>query len=282
MFKRRGQPTNQGEKKPRSSDLVIRSNGWNIPLPPDLMYHIIDTYLATSAIIALCAAFPVLQSYCHPQPYRHITVYIHKAWLPSQKLFIRIELSECPPTQEQDNSIVLSTLDDLGYAGTEKARGVLSLVSDLTHDLASIHLDITVRWNELEKYVKVYIFALLQRSGLRSVTLKGCDIPVNQLGVVQNLQTLDVDNSLGRPDNVSLLGKSGKVYVEEVRLRGGLQYCLIGPGTPFNWSRLRAIDYYGYRGSPQGLLELCSSTLQALELAIYGEDGEQLFIPNSP
>ena len=258
MFKRRGKRTAQ----------------WNIPLPPDIMYHIIDTYLASSTIIALCVAFPVLRP-----PYRHITVYIRQAWVPPQKLYIKIGLSKCP---EQDNSILLSTLDDLGHAGTKKERGMLSLVSDLTHDLASIHLDITVRWNELEKYVKVYIFALLQRSGLRSVTLKGCDIPVNQLGVVQNLQTLDVDNSLGRPDNVSLLGKSGKVYVEEVRLRGGLQYCLIGPGTPFNWSRLRVIDYYGYRGSPQGLLELCSSSLQALELAIYGEDGEQLFIPNSP
>ncbi|EDR02814.1 uncharacterized protein LACBIDRAFT_308103 [Laccaria bicolor S238N-H82] len=272
MFKRRGQPTNQSEKKPHSSALAIQSNGWNIPLPPDLMYHIIDTYLATSAIIALCIAFPVLRSFCHPQPYRHITVYIHKAWLPSQKLFIRIELSECPPTLEQDNSISLSTLDDLGYAGTEKARGVLSLVSDLTHDLTSIHLDITVKWNELDKYVKVYIFALLQRSGLRSATLKSFDFPVNLLGVVQNLKTLDVDTSLGCPDNVYPPGERGKVYVEEVRLRGGLQHCLIGPRTPFNWSKLRAIEYYGYRGNLQELLELCSSSLQVLELAIYGED----------
>jgi hypothetical protein len=282
MFKRQGQPNAQSEKNTHSSDVAFQSNEWNIPLPPDLIYLIIDTYLATSTIIALCVAFPVLRPYCHPQPYRHITVYIHKAWLPSQKLFIRIELSECPPTLEQDNSIFLSTLDDLGYAGTEKARGVLSLVSDLTHDLTSIHLDVTVRWNELDKYVKVHIFSLLQRSGLRSVTLKSCDIPVNLLGVVQNLKTLDVDTSLGRPDIFALSGKRGKVYVEEVRLRVGLQHCLIGPGTPFDWSRLRAIEYYGYRGSPQGLLELCSSSLQVLELAIYGEDGEQLFIPNSP
>jgi hypothetical protein len=246
------------------------------------MYHIIDTYLATSTIIALCVAFPVLRSYCHPQPYRHITVYIHKAWLPSQKFSIRIELSKCPPTLEQDNPISLSTLDDLGYAGKGKARGVLSLVSDLTHDLTSIHMNISVRWNELDKYVKVYIFTLLQRSGLRSVKLKYCDIPVNLLGVVQNLQTLDVDMSLGRPDNVSWSGKREKVYVEEVRLRDGLQDCLIGPGTPFDWSRLRAIEYYGCQGNPHRLLELCSSSLQVLGLAIYSGDGEQSFIPNSP
>ena len=266
--------------KCRGPDLANHSNEWNIPLPPDLMYHIIDTYLATSTIIALCAAFPVLRSYCHPQPYQHMTVYIHETRLPSEKLFIRIELFQCPPTL--GSSIFLSTLDDLGYAGTEKARGVLSLVSHLTHDLTSIRLEISVRWNELDKYVKVYIFALLRRSGLRSVTLKGCDIPVNRLGVVQNLQTLDVDTFLGRPNNLSLLGKRGTVYVEEVRLRGGLQYCLIGPGTPFNWSRLRAIEYTRCQGGPQGLLKLCSSSLQVLELEIYGEDGEQLFIPNLP
>jgi hypothetical protein len=265
-----------------SSDLVIQSNEWNIPLPPDLMYHIIDTYLATSTIIALCVAFPVLRPYCHPQPYRHITVYIRKGWLPSQKPYVEIGLSKCPPTLEKDNSILLSTLDNLGYARTEEARGVLSLVRDLTHDLTSIHLDITVAWNELDEYLKVYIFALLQRSGLCSVELKYCDIPVNLLGVVQNLKTLDVDTSLGDPDNVSLSGERGKVYVEEVRLCGGLQYCLIGPGTPFDWSRLRAIKYNGYQARPQGLLELCSSSLQVLDLTIYGEEGKQLFIPNSP
>ena len=218
MFKRRGR------KNPHS---------WNIPLPPDLMYHIIDTYLATSTILALCIAFPVLRPYCHPQPYRHICVGISKAWLPSEKFFITIGLSKCPPTLEQDHSIFLSTLDDLGY-GTKKARGVLSLVSDLTHDLTSIHLDIRVKWNELDKYVKVYIFALLQCSDLCSVKLSECDIPVNLLSVVQNLKTLDVDMSPGPPDNISLWGKRGKVYVEEVCLHGSFSYCLIGPGTPFN------------------------------------------------
>jgi len=298
MFKRRGQPTTQSKKNPRSqseknphsqsernphsSDLAIQSNEWNIPLPPDLMYHIISTYLATctSTIIALWAAFPVLWPYCHPQPYRHITVYIRKAWVPSQKLYIKIGLSKGPPPQGRD-AILLSTLDDLGYAGTEKERGILSLVSDLTHDLTSIHLDIAIRWNKLDEYVKVYIFALLQRSSLCSVKLTNCNIPVNLLGAVQNLKTLDVDRSLGRPDNVSLSGERGKVYVEEVRLRGGLKYCLIGPGTPFDWSRLRAIEYYGYQQWPEGLLELCSSSLQVLEIPLY-KDGEQLFIPNSP
>ena len=277
MFKRRGKPTTQSQK-----NRAIRSNEWNVPLPPDLMYHIIDTYLATSTILALCVAFPVLRPYCHPHPYRHITVYIREAWKPSQKLYIKIGLSKCPPTREQDNSILLSTLDDLGYASTEKERGILSLVSDLTHDLTSIHLDITIRWNVLDEYVKVYIFALLRRSGVCSVELKHCDIPVNLLSVVQNLKTLDVDASLGRPDNVSLSGERGMVYVEEVRLYSGVQYRLIGPGTPFNWSRLRAIEYYGYQDRPEGLLELCSSSLQVLEIELYDEDSEQLFIPDSP
>jgi len=252
---------------------------WNIPLPPDLMYHIIDTYLGICTIIALCIAFPVLRPYCHLQPYRHITVYISKIPLFSQELNIFIGLSKCPRTLKEDDFVSKNTF---GYADTEKAPDILSLVSDLTHDLTSIHLHITVRWNELDKYVKVHIFALLQRSGLRSVTLKHCDIPVNLLGVVQNLKTLDVDESLGSPNNVSLRGKRGKVYVEEVRLRGDLQYCLIAPGTPFDWSRLRAIEYTRCRGGPQGLLELCSSSLQVLELAIDGDKGEQLFIPNSP
>ena len=168
MFKRRGKPTTH-----------IQSNEWNIPLPPDLMYHIIDTYLATSTVIALCVAFPVLRPYCHPQPYRHITVYICKGWSRSQNLLIKIGLSKCPPTLEQEDSILLSTLDDLGYAGTEKARGILSLVSDLTHDITSIHLHTIEKWNKLDEYVKVYIIALLQRSGLCSVKLTYCDIPVN-------------------------------------------------------------------------------------------------------
>ena len=267
MFKRRG------------PDLANHSNEWNIPLPPDLMHHIIDTYLASLTIMALCVAFPVLRPYCYPQPYQHITIYIGYAQLP-EKLFIRIELSQCPPIP--GNSIFLSTQDDLGYAGTEKAHGVLSLVSDFMHDLISIHLDLGVTWDELDKYVKVYVFALLQRSGLRSVTLNYCDIPVNRLGVVNNLQRLDVDTSLGRPDILSLSRLRGRVYVEEVRLRGGLKYCLIGPGTPFNWSRLRVLEYTKCRGGPQGLLKLCSSSLQELVLEIYGENGEQLFIPNSP
>ena len=309
MFNRRGQPTTRSEKNLHSSDLAIQSNEWNIPpldlaiqsnewnippsdlgiqsnkwnipLPPDLMYHIIDTYLATTTILALCVAFPVLQPYCHPQPYQHIHVYIRDGWLSSQKLFIEIGLSKCPPTLEKDNDILLSTRHDLGYVGTEKERGILCLVNDLTHNLTSIHLSITVKWNELDEYVKVYILALLQRSGLCSVKLEYCNIPVNLLSMVQNLKTLDVDMSLGRPDNVSLSGKRGKVYVEEVRLRGGFQYCLIGPGTPFNWSRLRVIEYYGYDNRPQGLFELCSSSLQVLELTLY-EDGKQLLTPNSP
>ena len=263
MFKRRGR------KNPHS---------WNIPLPPDLMYHIIDTYLATSTTIALCIAFPVLWPYCRSQPYRHITVYIREARLPSQKLSIKIALSKCPPTLEKDNSTFLSTLDDLGYAGTKKERGILTLVSDLTHDLTSIHLDITIRWNKLDEYVKVYIFALLQRSGLSSVKLKYCDIPINLLSVVQNLKRLDVDMSLGPPDILSLWGGRGKVYVEEVRLCGNLPYCLFSPRTPFNWSRLRAIEYNGYQNTLQELLELCSSSLQVLDLTVYDEnDGEQLF-----
>ena len=150
------------------------------------------------------------------------------------------------------------------------------------HDLTSISLNIGIRWDKLDRYVKVYVFALLQRSGLRSVTLNKCGIPVNRLGVVHNLQRLDVDTSLGRPDILSLSGFRGKVYVEEVRLRGGLQDCLIGPGTPFNWSRLRAIEYTKCRGGQQVLLKFCSSSLQELVLEIYGEDGEQLFIPDSP
>ena len=272
MFKRRGQ-----SKHPHSSELATQSNEWNIPLPPDLIYYIIDTYLAPSTIIALCVAFPVLRPYCYPQPYRHITVRIRKSCLPSEGLFIEIK---CPPTLEQDNSILLST--GVRYASTEIAHGVLSLVSDLTHDLTSIHLDILARWNELDKYLKDYIVALLQRSCLRSVTLRRCDIPVNLLGVVQNLKTLDVDTFLKSPNDVSSWRKRGKVYVEEVRLRGGRRDCLIGPGTPFNWSRLRVIEYTRCRGGLQELLALCSSSLQVLELGIDGEDGEQLFILNSP
>ena len=283
MFKRRGRPT-QSEKNPHSLGRAIHSNEWNIPLPPDLMYHIIDTYLDTSTLIALCAAIPVLRPYCHPRPYRHMGVHVHKVWLSSQTHGVDIELSESPLTLEQDNSIFLSTLDDFGYAtSTENAHGVLSLVSHLTHDLTSIYLNVSVRWNELDEYVKVYILTLLQRSGLHSVKLNTDDLPVNLLGVVQNLKTLDVDDaSLGHPNNVSLSGKRGKVYVEELRLNGGLHYCLIGPRTPFNWSRLRTIEYTRCQRGLQGLLELCSSSLQVLELSIYGEDCEQLFIPNSP
>ena len=264
--------------KRRGPDLANHSNEWNIPLPPDLMHHIIDTYLASLTIMALCVAFPVLRPYCYPQPYQHITVFIRKPGLPG-KFFIRIELFQCPPIP--GNSIFLSTQDDLGYAGTEPARGLLSLVSDFMHDLTSIILDIRVRWDELDKYLKAHVFALLQRSSLRSVTLNKCGIPVNRLGVVHNLQRLNVDTSLGRPDILSLSGLRGRVYVEEVRLRGGLQYCLIGPGTPFNWSRLRVLEYTKCRGGQQVLLKLCSSSLQELVLEIDGEDGEQLFIPNS-
>ena len=239
------------------------------------MYHIIDTYLSTLTTMALCAAFPVLRSYCHPQPYQHITVLIREALLP-EKLFVRIELSQCPPTL--GNSISLSTLDDLGYAGTEKARGIFSMVSDLTHDLTSISLDIRATWYGLDKYVKVYVLALLQRSGLRSVTLRNCDIPVNRLGVVNNLQTLDVDTSLGYPDNPSSSGLRGTVYVQEVRLRGDLQDHLIRPGTPFNWSKLRAIECTRFRGRLQGLLQLCFSFLQVLVLHISDVNGEQSLI----
>ncbi|EDR06690.1 uncharacterized protein LACBIDRAFT_328604 [Laccaria bicolor S238N-H82] len=269
MFKRRGRPT-QSEK-----DIANHSNEWNIPLPPDLMYHIIDTYLDTSTIIALCAAIPVLRPYCHPRPYRHMAVHIHKDYLPPHAHEVYIELSESPLTlYQEDKSILLSTqLHDLGYASTEKVRGILSLVRHLTHHLTSIYLNISVRWNELDEFVKVYILALLQRSGLRSVKLNSRHIPVNLLGVVQNLKTLEVDmESLWHPDNISLSGQRGKVYVEEVRLRGGLHYCLTGPGTPFNWSRLSAIEYTRCRGGLQGLLELCSSSLQSLEFTMYGED----------
>ena len=83
--------------KHRGHDLANRSNEWNIPLPPDLMHHIIDTYLSTCTIMALCVAFPVLRSYCHPQPYQHIAIYIGYAQLP-EKLYVRIELFQCPPT----------------------------------------------------------------------------------------------------------------------------------------------------------------------------------------
>jgi len=171
----------------------------------------------------------------------------------------------------------ISTLDDLGYAGTAKARGVLSLVSDLTHDLTSIHLDSTVKWNELDDYVKAYIFALLQRSGLCSVKLEYCRITINLLSVVQNLKTLDL-GPLGPPDKETLLGERGKVYIEEVRLQYGFQDSLIGPGTPFNWSRLRAIEYRCVESwNLQGLLELCSSSLQVLEVELVNGGGEQLF-----
>ena len=234
------------------------------------MYHIIDTYLPTLTIMALCAAFPVLRPYCYPQSYRHIIVYISK--------YMSVELYQC--LELQDNSIHLSPSHELGYAGT--MRGILSLVSDLTHDLTSIELDIRVTWSELDEYVKVYILALLQRSGLSSVKLKNCDIPVNLLSVVQNLKALDVNMSPGPPDNVSLSGERGQVYVEEVCLYRGRQDCLIGPGTPFNWSRLRMIQYYGFQDRPQRLLKLCSSSLQVLEISFYDEYREQLFIPHSP
>ncbi|EDQ99152.1 uncharacterized protein LACBIDRAFT_317583 [Laccaria bicolor S238N-H82] len=223
-------------------------------------------------MIALYLAFPVLRPYCHSQSYRHITVYIREAWKPLQTISFEIGISKCHPTREQDGSMFLSTHDDIGYAGTKKNRDFLSLISDLTHDLTSIELDITVRWEKLDQYLKAYIFALLQRSGLCSVKLRYCDIPVNLLSVVQNLKKLDVDTYVGRPDYVSLSGEREKVFVEEVRLRGGLPYCLIGAGTPFDWSRLRVIEYDGYRNRPQGLFQLCSSSLQVLDLAFYGED----------
>ena len=63
------------------NDVAIQSNEWNIPLPPDQMYHIIDTYLSTSTIIALCVAFPVLGPYSHP----HTTIPTHYC-LHSQRL----------------------------------------------------------------------------------------------------------------------------------------------------------------------------------------------------
>ena len=256
-------------------DSELGPTHWNLPLPPDIMNHIIDTYndipMDTPTILALARSYPVLQPFCFSKIFEnlHISCMGHRIFLDFE--FLAYVIQGYPFVLERVKSLTLEgpfqrkQLTGSSYFFSEIAERGYNLVRlNLAHSIGT--------WEEINQTLRKHILILLSQSRLHTVNLCYYWIPIELLNHLPDLKRLEVDRLPHRPALDIVPVRARKVKVEELALidvTGPRAKPILHPKSPFDFSTLKVFEVHkGWMSDIQEIINISAASLSKLVLDV--------------
>ncbi|KIJ90851.1 hypothetical protein K443DRAFT_14899 [Laccaria amethystina LaAM-08-1] len=266
-----------------TTDSELGPQPWNLPLPPDIMNHIIDTYndipVDIPTIFALAQSYPVLQLFCLSKIFQnlHISCMACRNFLTFELLAHVIQAY--PFVLERVKSLTLE-----GPFERKQLTGssyVLSQITERSHNLVRLSLAHSIRtWEDLNEILRKHILILLSQSRLHTVALCFYWIPIELLNHLPDLKRLEVDRFPERPALDIVPVRECKVKVEELAL---INVCGVGAKpilharSPFDFSTLKVFEVHkGWMVDIQEIVNISAASLCKLVLDVCDDQNIDL------
>jgi hypothetical protein len=270
--------------KAPTTDSELGPTDWNLPLPPDIMYHIIDTYndipIDIPTILALAQSYPVLRSFCFSKIFQNLHITAGTRTLLTFK-FLADVIQEHPFVFERMESLTLE-----GRFTRKELTGssyILSQITERSHNLVRLCLSGNYKWEESNKTLREHILILLSQSRLHTFTLGPYGIPIELLSHLPDLKRLEIspffESIPSTSDNVPVLAR--QVKVEELVL-----ICIptLSPSLDFSslfdFSSLKVFEVQEpWILHVQEILKTSAASLRKLVLDLYDDLGMYCVFP---
>ena len=267
-------------------DSELGPTHWNLPLPPDIMNHIIDTYhdipMDIPTILALARSYPVLQPFCFSKIFEnlHISCMGRRIFLDFE--FLAYVIQGYPFVLERVKSLTLE-----GPFQRKQLTGssyFFSQIAERGYNLVRLNLAHSIRtWEEINQTLRKHILILLSQSRLQTLTLCFYWIPIELLNHLPDLKRLEVDRLPNRPalDNVPV--RARKVKVEELALIGVIDGMkpILHPKSPFDFSTLKVFEVHkGWMSDIQEIVNISAASLRKLVLDVCDNGSAYCVSPN--
>ncbi|EAU90338.2 hypothetical protein CC1G_09020 [Coprinopsis cinerea okayama7 len=284
-------PEELGETIPAAPPL----NG-TLPLPNELFYLIIETHLFddTISLLRLSRALPIFQHQCWTQAFSNVPISIRERGSRKKKLTSNVDLFLQLVTHSPRILSYIRGLD-IKDCGRHSYRHSLDATSgqDLTTlalllvlgqrmpRLRSFKIRCSIHWANLPDQLQAAFITLFQNSTIEEVVLCDLALPVNLLGTIPRLKSVDIQTGgVGLPllHPAAILGPRKKIESLRIRDRNpfGHAASTVGLGSmewrarPFSLSHLKRLEIClpGNRLSTiQHGLSLCTS-LESLKVFV--------------
>jgi len=263
-------------------DSELGSTHWNLPLPPDIMYHIIDSYNDIPndipTILALAQSYPVLRPFCFSKIFQNLHI--------STRSLLTFEFLA---NVIQEHPFVLERMESLTLEGQFKRKEltgssyVLSQITERSHNLVRLCLSYNYRWEKSNKTLRKHILILLSQSRLHSFALWPYGIPVELLSHLPDLKRFEITPLFeimpSASDAVPVWGR--QVKVEELVLIGIDTFRPpLDFSSLFDFSSLKVFEVQGpWRLTVQEVLKNSAASLRKLDLDLYDDLGTHCVFP---
>jgi hypothetical protein len=269
------------------TDSELGPTCWNLPLPPDIMNLVIDTYndipIDIPTILALAQSYPVLQPFCFSKIFQnlHISGLARRNFLSFKFLAQVIQVYPC----------VLDRVKSLTLEGKFKRKQltgssyVLSQITERSHNLVRLSLAHSIRtWEEINETLRKHILILLSQSHLRTVALCSYWIPIELLNHLPDLKRLEVDSFPERSALDVVTVRAREVKVEELALidvDGAEMNPILHFKSPFDFSTLKVFEVHeGWMLDIQEIVDISAASLRKLVLDVCDDQSAYSVSPN--
>ncbi|KIJ95373.1 hypothetical protein K443DRAFT_108839 [Laccaria amethystina LaAM-08-1] len=267
------------------TDSELGPTCWNLPLPPDIMNLVIDTYndipIDIPTILALAQSYPVLQPFCFSKIFQnlHISGLARRNFLSFKFLAQVIQVYPC----------VLDRVKSLTLEGKFKRKQltgssyVLSQITERSHNLVRLSLAHSIRtWEEINETLRKHILILLSQSHLRTVALCSYWIPIELLNHLPDLKRLEVDSFPERSALDVVTVRAREVKVEELALidvDGAEMNPILHFKSPFDFSTLKVFEVHeGWMLDIQEIVDISAASLRKLVLDVCDDQNIDLAV----
>ncbi|EDR06390.1 uncharacterized protein LACBIDRAFT_328712 [Laccaria bicolor S238N-H82] len=253
---------------------------WNLPLPPDIMNHIIDTYndIPTDipTIIALIQSYPVLQELCLSKLFQNLYISCMAGRTFPDFEFLAHVIQVYPFLLDRVKSLTLE-----GPFERKQLTGssyVLSQITERSHNLVRLSLAHSIRtWEESDETLRKHILCLLSQNRLHTVKLCFYWIPIELLHDLPDLKRLEVDRFPNRPALDVVPVQARQVKVEELAL---IDERILLPKSPFDFSTLKVFEVHrGYMSDIQEIINISAASLRKLVLDVCNSQSAYCVFP---
>ena len=268
-------------------DSELRPTHWNLPLPPDIMNHIIDTYndipIDIPTILALAQSYRVLQPFCFSKLFQnlHISCMARRNFLNFE--FLAHVIEQYPFVLKRVMSLTLE-----GPFERKQLSGssyVLSQITERSHNLVRLGLAHSIlTWEKIDETLRKHILILLSQNRLHTVALCSHWIPMGLLNHLPDLKRLEIDRFPNRSALDIVPAQARKVKVEELALInviGVEMEPILPPNSPFDFSTLKVFEVHkGWMLDIQEIINMSAASLRKLVLNVCDNQSAYCLSPN--
>ena len=256
---------------------------WTIPLPPDLLFFIIDHHFAgdQSTLRALSGTCRVFATYCRRLIYRSVAIGHRDRGPLSKKKKPAICFAEIlrgfPEIVEYIEDLQILDGGCRMFEGsrpiTEEEQSLCFILTRSMKHLKRLELMLNVVWTLIPTPLQEALCIAFQLPSINTLSIDKLRFPVNFLDLFQDLGHIEFSGEAAAPTMVTTLPHATQsVKPETLTLTDwagvNVKY-LFSSNSPLRLSRLRCLQYRGCGSAMSNHFQLCTS-LTVLKLFLTG------------